>query len=107
MAQSGDAVVEQAAAGGDQLGQPLRVHLDLSITDVLDHADRGDRIEALAGDLAIVLGPDLDPVGDAGLCDPAPRLAGLGLGKGYADRLHTCLLYTSDAADDLLCVDLG
>ena len=23
------------------------------------------------------------------------------------DRLHTCLLYTSDAADDLLCVDLG
>ena len=20
---------------------------------------------------------------------------------------HTCLLYTSDAADDLLCVDLG
>ena len=21
--------------------------------------------------------------------------------------LHTCLLYTSDAADDLLCVDLG
>src|SRR5680860_1926633 len=23
------------------------------------------------------------------------------------DQLHTCLLYTSDAADDLLCVDLG
>ena len=23
------------------------------------------------------------------------------------DRLYTCLLYTSDAADDLLCVDLG
>ena len=22
-------------------------------------------------------------------------------------ELHTCLLYTSDAADDLLCVDLG
>ena len=22
-------------------------------------------------------------------------------------RVHTCLLYTSDAADDLLCVDLG
>src|SRR5680860_1695450 len=23
------------------------------------------------------------------------------------DRSHRCLLYTSDAADDLLCVDLG
>src|SRR5450756_1887239 len=23
------------------------------------------------------------------------------------NQLHTCLLYTSDAADDLLCVDLG
>ena len=25
----------------------------------------------------------------------------------YLYRLKTCLLYTSDAADDLLCVDLG
>src|SRR5450756_1235750 len=25
----------------------------------------------------------------------------------YRGRLWTCLLYTSDAADDLLCVDLG
>src|SRR5665213_1620589 len=25
----------------------------------------------------------------------------------YADRFYSCLLYTSDAADDLLCVDLG
>src|SRR5680860_1706519 len=25
----------------------------------------------------------------------------------WADLPHTCLLYTSDAADDLLCVDLG
>ena len=28
--------------------------------------------------------------------------------NGEIDRLpYTCLLYTSDAADDLLCVDLG
>src|SRR5450756_1879513 len=28
--------------------------------------------------------------------------------EGYSDFLHVfCLLYTSDAADDLLCVDLG
>ena len=25
----------------------------------------------------------------------------------YRGRFHCCLLYTSDAADDLLCVDLG
>ena len=27
--------------------------------------------------------------------------------KGYLARYNICLLYTSDAADDLLCVDLG
>src|SRR5680860_733370 len=32
--------------------------------------------------------------------DPARRWSGRGIG-------HGCLLYTSDAADDLLCVDLG
>ena len=25
----------------------------------------------------------------------------------YRGRINACLLYTSDAADDLLCVDLG
>src|SRR5450756_2233725 len=25
----------------------------------------------------------------------------------YQNQVYTCLLYTSDAADDLLCVDLG
>src|SRR5450756_2916019 len=33
--------------------------------------------------------------------------AGAGLGSVDLGRLGTCLLYTSDAADDLLCVDLG
>src|SRR5450756_3198976 len=28
-------------------------------------------------------------------------------GRVLADDHHVCLLYTSDAADDLLCVDLG
>ena len=32
-------------------------------------------------------------------------LPDLEIGKG--DRYLLCLLYTSDAADDLLCVDLG
>src|SRR5450756_3254571 len=28
-------------------------------------------------------------------------------GRGIPTDMHPCLLYTSDAADDLLCVDLG
>ena len=28
-------------------------------------------------------------------------------GVNYVDTAYPCLLYTSDAADDLLCVDLG
>ena len=41
------------------------------------------------------------------------RMAGLGLHEGKTIRVvqaapfRGCLLYTSDAADDLLCVDLG
>eukprot|EP00657_Telonema_sp_P-1_P012970 TRINITY_DN98_c0_g1_i21.p1 TRINITY_DN98_c0_g1~~TRINITY_DN98_c0_g1_i21.p1 ORF type:complete len:103 (+),score=45.63 TRINITY_DN98_c0_g1_i21:184-492(+) len=31
----------------------------------------------------------------------------VGLGYGLMVELFPCLLYTSDAADDLLCVDLG
>src|SRR5450756_231995 len=27
--------------------------------------------------------------------------------RGQVGHVHACLLYTSDAADDLLCVDLG
>ena len=30
-----------------------------------------------------------------------------GLDRQIPYRIHSCLLYTSDAADDLLCVDLG
>ena len=37
-------------------------------------------------------------------CETADVMAALGL--GLAD-LYPCLLYTSDAADALLCVDLG
>src|SRR5450756_2405437 len=49
-----------------------------------------------------VLEPDQDP--------PAPVSYTHLLRRGTANRaqlLRVCLLYTSDAADDLLCVDLG
>ena len=29
------------------------------------------------------------------------------IGKRFDEQANACLLYTSDAADDLLCVDLG
>ena len=35
------------------------------------------------------------------------EVAGLLAQRHYAELLMPCLLYTSDAADDLLCVDLG
>ena len=47
-----------------------------------------------------VAGAEPYPVGPA--ADPA-RIAGAVAGA----RPRRCLLYTSDAADDLLCVDLG
>ena len=34
-------------------------------------------------------------------------VATLGVSDYAQDQLSDCLLYTSDAADDLLCVDLG
>ena len=37
-----------------------------------------------------------------------PKVVRLGpIEAGALDQHHPCLLYTSDAADDLLCVDLG
>src|SRR5450756_2234805 len=50
-------------------------------------------IRTLPGDLA-------DPAGPVVVQLPAGR-------KAEVDRGVHCLLYTSDAADDLLCVDLG
>ena len=53
--------------------------------------DRGDRAEAAETD------------------DPAHRLLQSPQRRAADDRhgARACLLYTSDAADDLLCVDLG
>src|SRR5450756_3115993 len=36
-----------------------------------------------------------------------PQETRMGKGKGAPEQWVACLLYTSDAADDLLCVDLG
>src|SRR5450756_3143251 len=44
---------------------------------------------------------------DAGKGYDTLASAGSNLGPNNPTLLKTCLLYTSDAADDLLCVDLG
>src|SRR5680860_1789546 len=51
---------------------------------------------------------------ESGPCAPAAHclphrspLRGVPTGSRSTGRLGACLLYTSDAADDLLCVDLG
>jgi hypothetical protein len=48
-AQNCDAVVEQRAAGAQQIGEDARVAIDLRFADVLHHPDARDGIERLAG----------------------------------------------------------
>ena len=76
-------MVEQPPARLQQAGEGARVDVDLGLADVLDHADAGDRVEALAGQVAVVHDADLDPVGDArGLLGPLPRSFGLRRRRG-------------------------
>ena len=46
-------------------GEAARVGVDVRGADVLDHPDRGDRVELLPAQLAVVHDADLDLVGDA------------------------------------------
>jgi hypothetical protein len=96
VAQAGDPVVEQAAAGVEQPGQGLGVDVDVGRADVLDHADAGDRVERLGVELAIVGHADLDPVLEAALGHPPLGLGGLRLGQGDADRPHPVVLRRVD-----------
>ncbi len=59
----------------------LRVLVDLDRADVLDHADAGDLVERLAGQLAVVHDADVDAVADARLLRPLARERGLRLGQ--------------------------
>src|SRR5450756_64897 len=49
----------------------------------------------------------LVPPQPAALVDESQATGAVKLDSGTMARLDACLLYTSDAADDLLCVDLG
>src|SRR5450756_1058465 len=67
------------------------------------------------GRTPVVRFPSMEPGEDhtsSGLISPSAlvtrREAGQSVGFGLPQRsVNPCLLYTSDAADDLLCVDLG
>ncbi len=82
---AGDLVVEQPAAGHEQPVQTLGVDAVLLGADVLGHPDAGDRVERPVGDLPVVLEPDLDPVGQAGLLQPGAGQRDLLPGDGDAD----------------------
>jgi hypothetical protein len=58
---------------------------------VLDHADRSDRVELLAGQIAVVGDADLDPVGDPGRCRALARERCLRLGEGDATDVDAVL----------------
>src|SRR5659263_403266 len=55
--------------------------------------------------LALVCRRQVGQVGGAAV-DPVPDVVGVGE-RRWPVTARPCLLYTSDAADDLLCVDLG
>src|SRR5262249_16976054 len=60
-----DAVVQEAAAGAQQLEEPAAVLVEAVAPDVLVHADRADRIVGSVRDVAVVLQAELDLRRDA------------------------------------------
>ena len=74
--------------GAERGVEHLEVPVELLLADVLGHADRRDGVEPLTAEQAVVLQPDLDPVGDAGLGDPLASERRLGLADGDADDGH-------------------
>src|SRR5829696_2577834 len=91
-----DAVVEEAAARPEHRAELLGVDIDLRLADVLDHPDRRDRVEVLAGELAVVLDADLDLVGDTRLLHLLARELGLVLGQRDSYRFDAVALRRVD-----------
>src|SRR3954467_3750628 len=87
-----DAVVQHAAAVDDQRAELRRVLVDPLVADVLDHADAGDRIEALTADLAVVLDADVHLVGDTRFGGTLARDSSLRLRQRDAGDVDVVLL---------------
>ena len=77
------------------------------------HALRGVSLDVEKGEVVVIIGPSGS--GKSTLLRCINRLEEFDAGSIIVDEIpldtaaniNACLLYTSDAADDLLCVDLG
>src|SRR5659263_542338 len=71
---------------------------DAILAELKDHLGIGDNETTLDGAVTLEL------IECNAACDYAPVIM---VNWEFFDNQTPCLLYTSDAADDLLCVDLG
>src|SRR5450756_3171116 len=95
----------RSSAASDVYKRQVEVRREADLEDVDQPVDRAGGARAHEDDHVLVGGPDGPPDQLARLRPEAGRLeAGP---AGLRVRVRICLLYTSDAADDLLCVDLG
>ena len=85
-------MVEEEAAGSQQLRELLGVAAELVDADVLDHADAGDLVVRAVVDLAVVGDADLDPVAEPGVAHALAGDLGLRLGQRDADAAHAVVL---------------
>ena len=86
-------MVQQPAFWPKDTAQHREVLLDLPMADVLGHPDGRDRIERLAGELPVVLQPDLDAIRDTRL--------------GHSEPGELCLLLADGHTDDASAVVRG
>src|SRR4051794_37880129 len=91
-----DAVVQYPAAVDDQRAELRRVLVYPLVADVLDHADAGDRIEALTADLALVLDADVHLVGHTRFGSTPARDPSLRLRQRDAGDVDVVLLRGMD-----------
>lgn len=85
---AGDLVVEEPPAGLEQREEVPRVLQVPCGAHVFGHADGGDGVVGPVGDVAVVLHPDLDPVGEALPGDALAGVRRLFLREGHADHAH-------------------
>ncbi len=93
----GDAVVEHAPAGAQHPGDLAAVLVGLGAADVLDHADRGDRVEGIVGEIAVVGDPELGQIPDSGFSCALGRQLGLGRRERNPENLRAVLAGGVDA----------
>src|SRR5450756_2868073 len=94
-------IIRLFCSEGEQMRRLLSVVLILALaTSIFTGCKKATPV---ANEIKIGLVTDVGGRGDQSFNDSALR----GLEIWAAKKSFVCLLYTSDAADDLLCVDLG